>query len=134
MLWRACDGAGFTVSGVFGDAVGDVVHRVIACHVLLLQEVGGVALALGKDGDEHIGPRYFGPSRGLHVNRGPLDYALEGGGGHGFGSVDVRDQIAQVLVDEFHQCVAQLACIDGTGFHDLYCKGCMDRLLKSSRE
>ena len=38
-----------------GDAVADVIDRVVAGHVLLLQEVGGVALALGEDGDEHVG-------------------------------------------------------------------------------
>jgi hypothetical protein len=34
--------------------VTDVVDRIKAGHVLLLQEEGGVALALGEDGDEHV--------------------------------------------------------------------------------
>ena len=43
----------FARSGL-GNAVGDEVDRVEPAHVLLFEEVGGVALALGKDGNEHI--------------------------------------------------------------------------------
>ena len=55
----ACDGAGFAKCGVFGDAMRDKVDRVVTGHVLLLQEIGGVAFALGKDGDEHICACHF---------------------------------------------------------------------------
>ena len=42
-------------AGPLGNAVADVVDRVVTGHVLLLQEVGGVALALGEDRDQHVG-------------------------------------------------------------------------------
>ena len=42
-----------------GNAVADVIDRIVAGHVLLLQEIGGVTLALGEDGDEHIGARHL---------------------------------------------------------------------------
>ena len=60
--------------------MGDVVHRVIAGHVLLLQEEGGMAFALGKDGDQHIGAGHLLASRGLHMNDGALDDPLESSG------------------------------------------------------
>ena len=54
-LVDAAHRARFGYSGPLGDAVADIVDRVIAGHVLLLQEIGGVALALGEDRDQHIG-------------------------------------------------------------------------------
>ena len=151
--------AGLAVSGVFGDAMGDEVHRVIACHVLLLQEIGRVAFAFGKDRDKHIGACHLCPTRRLHMDRGTLNDALEGGCGHGFRAVDVRDQIAQVIINELDQRIAQIRDVDRTGFHHLnrvrlikqrqqqvfqrgefvaagigQRKGCVDCLLKCSRE
>ena len=64
-----------------GDAVADVVHRVVAGHVLLLQEVGGVALALGEDRDQHVGAGHLLAARRLHVDHRALDHPLEAGGG-----------------------------------------------------
>src|SRR6185312_17137221 len=45
---RAARGTRLGHAGPLGDAVADVVDRVVARHVLLLQEIGGVALALGE--------------------------------------------------------------------------------------
>ena len=60
-----------------GDTVADVVDRVVARHVLLLQEVRGVALALGEDRDQHIGAgHFFAPGR-LDVDNGALNDPLE---------------------------------------------------------
>src|SRR5262245_6168564 len=42
-----------------GDAVADVIDRVVARHVLLLQEIRRMALALGKDRDQDIGARHL---------------------------------------------------------------------------
>jgi hypothetical protein len=36
-----------------------IVHRVVARHLLLLQEIGGVALTLGEDRHQHIGAGDF---------------------------------------------------------------------------
>ena len=46
-----------------GDAVADVVDRVVARHVLLLQEIGGMAFALGEDRHQHIGAGHLLASR-----------------------------------------------------------------------
>ena len=64
-----------------GDAVADVVDRVVAGHVLLLQEIGGVALALGEDRHQHVGAGDLLAAGRLHVDHGALDHALEAGGG-----------------------------------------------------
>ena len=46
-------------AGPLGDAMADVVDRVVAGHVLLLQEIGGVALALGENRHQHVGAGHF---------------------------------------------------------------------------
>ena len=103
-------------AGLLGDAVGDVVDRVVAGHVLLLQEVGGVALALGEDGDQHIGAGDLLAARGLHVDHRALDHALEAGGGLGVLAV-VHDQRAQLVVDIVGERRAQRAEVDVAGAH-----------------
>jgi hypothetical protein len=64
-----------------GDAVADVIDRVVAGHVLLLQEIGRVALALGEDRHQHVGAGDLLAAGGLHVDDGALDHPLEAGGG-----------------------------------------------------
>ena len=79
VLGCACDGSGLAVGRIFGDAMRDIVDRVVAGHVLFLQKVCRVAFTLCKDGDQHVGACDLGPARGLHVDGGTLDDALEGG-------------------------------------------------------
>ena len=81
VLVNAAHGTGFIHPCPLGNAVGNVIHRVIAGHVLLLQEEGGMAFTLGKDGDQHIGAGYLLAAGGLHMDDGALDDALEAGGG-----------------------------------------------------
>src|ERR1039458_4178953 len=38
-----------------GNAVADVIDRVVAWHVLVLQQIKSVALALGEDRHQHVG-------------------------------------------------------------------------------
>ena len=104
-------------AGALGDAVRDVVHRVVAGHVLLLQEIGGVAFALGEDRDEHVGAGHLLAARGLHVDHGALDDALEAGGRLRLLAVDV-DEVRELGVDIFVQVGAQLVEIDVAGAHD----------------
>ena len=99
-----------------GDAVADVIDRVVARHVLLLQEIGGVALALGEDRDQHIGAGHFLAARRLHVDDGALDDALEAGGRLGvFGPVG--DEIVEFGFEISDQTAAQLVQIDVAGPH-----------------
>src|SRR6185437_13909198 len=51
--------ARFRHPGALGNAVADIIHRVVAGHVLFLQEIGSMALALREDRDQHIGPRHL---------------------------------------------------------------------------
>ena len=46
-------------SRTLGDPMADVVHRVVAGHVLLLQEVCRMRLALGENGDQNVGARHL---------------------------------------------------------------------------
>ena len=119
--------AWFAKSRVLGDAMRDIVHRIITRHVLLLQEIGRVAFAFGKDGDQHIGTRHLGPARRLHVDRRALDHPLEGCRGYRFGTVNVGDQIIQVFINEFDQRLAQFGHIDRAGFHHLHGVGFVDQ-------
>ncbi len=112
-LHRAC----LSIGRVLRDAVADVVHRVVAGHVLLLQEIGGVALALGEDRDEHVGAGHLGAARALDVDRGALDHPLEAGGRRGLGAVDVGDQRVELLVEEGDDVLAQLVDLDPAGLH-----------------
>ncbi len=113
----AFDRPGLAVGRILGDAVADVIDRVVARHVLLLQEIGGVAFTLGEDRDEHVGARHLGPARALDVDRGALDHPLEAGGGRGLGTLDVRDQRVEFLVEECDDGLAQLLDVDPAGLH-----------------
>ena len=64
-------------SGHLGDAVGDVVDRVEARHVLFLQVEDGVRFALGEHRHQHVGAGDLLAARGLHVDRRALDHPLE---------------------------------------------------------
>ena len=81
ILIDAANGPRLRQPGALGYPVRNIIDRVIARHVLFLQEEGGMALALGEDGDEHVGAGHFLAARRLHMNDGALDDALESGGG-----------------------------------------------------
>ena len=105
-------------SSLLGDTVGDVVDRVIAGHVLLLQEIGGVALALAEDGDQHIRARDLLAARALDVDHRALDHALEAGRGLGVLAV-AGGQRRQVCVDIEGQGRLQGDQIDIAGRHHI---------------
>ena len=62
------------------DAVADVADRIEPAHVLLLQEIDGIAFALGEQRDEHVGAGHFVAARRLDVEDRALDDALEAAG------------------------------------------------------
>ncbi len=103
-------------AGPLGDAVGDVLDRIEAGHLLLLQEEGGVALALGEDGDEHVGAGHFLAAGGLHVHHGAVDDALEAGGGLSLvGALDVES--GQLAVEIFGDAGSERLHVDRAGLH-----------------
>ena len=100
------------------DAVADVGDRIEAAHVLLLQEIDGVALALGEEGDEHVGAGHFVAAGRLDVEDGALDDALEAAGRGRVGAA-VGDQGAELIVEIVLHAGAQLVAADAAGGHDL---------------
>ena len=118
MLFGTGNGARFAIGGVFGDAVGDVVHGIVAGHILFLQEIGGVGFAFGKEGHQHIGTGNLGTPGRLDMDRRALDHALESGRRHGLGPFDIGDQGGQIIVDEIGQGFAQDIEINRAGLHD----------------
>ena len=59
ILIHAAHRARFRRAGPLCDPMGNIVYRVVACHLLLLQEVCGMAFALGKDRNQYIGAGHF---------------------------------------------------------------------------
>ena len=78
----------------------DKVHRIVTRHILFLQEIGSVAFALSKDGDQNIGASYFTTARGLYMDCRALDHPLERGCWHSFRTFDICDQRRKVVFDE----------------------------------
>ena len=107
----------FRDPGPLGDAVADVVDRVVAGHVLLLQEIGGMALALREDRDQHVGAGNFLAAGRLHMDHGALDHALEARGRLGVVGA-VGDQILEFGLEIIDEAGAQLVEIDAAGTHD----------------
>src|SRR5438552_17538162 len=77
VLFDTAGGTRVGKAGALGDAVRDVVDRVIARHILLLQEIGGMTFTFGEDGDQHIGPGHLFTTGRMHVYARTLAYAPE---------------------------------------------------------
>ena len=116
VLVDAAHRARFRQARPLGDAVADVVDRVVAGHVLLLQEIGGVALALGEDRDQHVGAGHLLAAGRLHVDHGALDHALEAGGGLGILAA-VGDQVVEFGFEIGDEAALELVEIDVAGAH-----------------
>ena len=104
-------------AGALGDAVGDVVDGVVARHLLLLQEIGRMAFALGKDGNQHVGAAHLLAARRLYVDHRALDHPVETGRRLGV-LVEIGHQIGEFVVDIVDKRVAQAVEIDVAGAHD----------------
>ncbi len=107
---------GFGQSRTLGDAVADIVDGVIPGHLLLLQEVGGVALTFGKDRHQHVRAGHLLTSRRLDVDHGTLNHPLEPGSRLGVLRA-IRHQILQFGLHVGHQVPAQLVDIHIAGPH-----------------
>ncbi len=83
-LASAGDGFGDGIFAVFGDAVTDIIDRVIAGHIPFLQEIDGMALALCKQSDQGVCAGHFFAAGGLNMNNGALNDAVETGRGAAF--------------------------------------------------
>ena len=88
------------------DAVRDEIHHVEAGDSLLLQEVNRVRILFAVDGDQHVGAIDFLLARGLNMQDGALDDALEAEGRLGV-DVVLAGNDRRVFVDEVGQILAQ---------------------------
>ncbi len=75
-----------------------------------------MALALGEDGDQHIGAGHFLAAGRLHMDHGALDHPLEAGGRLGV-LVQFGGEIVEFVLDIADQVLAQGVEIDRTGAH-----------------
>ena len=69
--------AGVRKARTLGDAMADEIDGVIARHVLLLQEIDGVAFALGEQRDKNIGAADVFAAGRLDADNRPLHDPLE---------------------------------------------------------
>ena len=97
--------------------MADVVDRVEAGHVLLLQEEGGVALALGEDRHEHVRAGDLLAARGLHMRHGAMDHPLEACGRLRV-AVGVEHEAGELVVEVTGELVAQQVDVDVASAHD----------------
>ena len=116
ILFHPAHGARLGHAGPLGDAVADVVHRVEAGHVLLLQEEGGVALPLGEDRHQHVGAGHLLAARGLHMGDGAVDHALEASGRLGV-VVRIEHETRELVVEISGELVPQQVDVDVAGAH-----------------
>src|SRR5829696_2710951 len=100
------------------DTVADVGHGIETAHVLLLEEIDGVALALGKEGDQHVGTRHLVAARRLDVEDRALDDALEPARRSRIGAA-IGDQGSELIVEVVLHARAQLVAANAAGRHDL---------------
>ena len=101
-----------------GDAVRDVVDDVQARDALLLQEVHRVRVLLAEDRHQHVGAGDLLLARGLHVQDGALDDALEA---ERRLRVDlaVGGDARRLLGDVLRQVLAQLVHVGAAGAQHL---------------
>jgi hypothetical protein len=84
---------------------------------LLLEEVDGMALALGEDGHQHSGHCHFLVPGRLELDHGALGDALKGSGRCGIAAV-VDHQCFQLVVDIVGQVLLERSKIDLAAVHD----------------
>ncbi len=97
-----------------GDAVRDVVDHVEPRDTLLLQEVHRVRVLLAEDRHQHVGAGDFLLSRGLDVQDGALDDALEAERRLGV-DLAVGGDARRLLGDVLRQVLAQLVHVGAAG-------------------
>ena len=107
---------------VLGDAVGDEVHHVQPRDALLVQEIDGVRVLLAVDRHQHVGAGDLLLARGLHVQDGALDDALEAEGGLRVHLAGAGDR-GRVLHHEVGERLLQLVDLRGAGLQDLGGRG-----------
>ena len=104
------------MAGALGDAVADVIDRVVAGHVLFLQEEGGVGLAFGKDRHQNVRSGHLLAPGRLHVEGRALHDALEAVGRLRL-LLAVHHQVLEFRIEVVDDGLAQHLEIDAAGSH-----------------
>ena len=111
---RPLDGPLLRATRRLRDPVTDEVDGIQPGHVLQLQEVDGVALALAEQRHQHVGPGYLVPPRRLNVYRRALHDPLETRRGLRIARA-VSRETREVLVEKVAQIGPELIEIDAAG-------------------
>ena len=118
VLVGGAEGLAFLVVVDLGDSVRDVVHDIEPRHVLPVEEVHRLGLALAEDRDQHVGPGHLLLAGGLHVEHRALEHALESERGLGLALV-ARGEHRRVLLQIAHERAPQLLDLDSAGAQHL---------------
>ena len=103
---------------LFRDAVRDEIDRVIAGHVLLLQEVGSVAFTLGEDGYEHVRAGHFVAAGAFNVKNGALHDTLECGSRLNAAFRFINGEAGKLFINVSTEVCAERFDVDLAGAHD----------------
>src|ERR1700730_10780485 len=114
VLLGSLDAPSFRAPRGLGDAMGDVVDRVEPGHILLLQEIYGVAFALREHGDENVGAGDLLAAGRLDVDRSALQYALEARRWLGIVAVG-GNKVGELVIDIVQDLAAQPVEFDPAG-------------------
>ena len=98
--------------------MADETDRIQPAHILLLQEIDGVAVAFGEQRDQHVGAGDLVLARGLDVQDRALDDALEPGGGLRVRPVVGLERLVFLVEIGLHHA-RQLGEVDAAGVHHL---------------
>ena len=108
----------FDLLAALADAVADEAHRVEPAHVLLLEEIDRIAVAFGKQRDQHIGAGHRILAARLDMQDCALDHPLEPRGRLRVGGL-VRLQRLVFLFEILLHHRGQFTEVDPAGGHDL---------------
>ena len=111
---------------VLADAVADEADRVEPAHILLLEEIDGIAVAFGKQRDQHIGAGDNVLAARLDVQDRALDHPLEPGGGRRLGLV-LGFQRLVFLIEILAHHFAQFGQLHATSLHHFGGVGVVDQ-------
>ncbi len=120
---------GFLALVVFlipGLAVGQIRHHIHARYMLFLQKIDGMGLALGKEGDQHIGTRDRLLARRLYVVEGALDDPLKADGGLAIDRSGASEG-GDFFTEKALQFPRQTLAIGATGIENLHAGGVIEK-------
>ena len=105
--------------------MADIADGIEAAHILLLQEIDGIALAFREKRHQHIGTCYDILARTLHMQDGTLHHALEAAGRRWI-NIATDLQAFEFVVEILDHRIAEFTQVDSACLHHLGCIGIVD--------